>query len=104
MGYTKRNCDCCKKEYMADDRNLKRGWGLTCSKSCAAEKREKAKPNYNAKRVERNNERRVTWNNGRDVAPSICFSSGKISGYTSEGYRVMDGVAYNEWDEPVYNV
>lgn len=36
-----RNCDFCKKEYQADNRNLKRGWGLCCSKSCAAKKREK---------------------------------------------------------------
>lgn len=36
----KRKCDHCKKEYEADMRNLKRGWGLCCSKSCAAKKRE----------------------------------------------------------------
>lgn len=42
--YTKRNCDWCKKEYLADNRNLKRGWGLCCSKSCAANKRESKKP------------------------------------------------------------
>lgn len=39
----KRNCDNCNKEYEADKRNLRRGWGLTCSKSCAASKREKTK-------------------------------------------------------------
>lgn len=38
----KRNCDHCNKEYVADPRNIKHGWGLTCSKSCAASKREKA--------------------------------------------------------------
>ena len=43
----KRKCDNCGKEYEADERNIKRGWGLTCSKSCAASKREKSKPNYN---------------------------------------------------------
>ena len=42
MGYTKRKCDNCGEEYMADNRNLKRGWGLCCSKRCAAKKREKA--------------------------------------------------------------
>ena len=31
---------------MADNRNLKRGWGLCCSKKCAAKKREKSRPNY----------------------------------------------------------
>ena len=58
MGYTKRNCDCCGKEYMADNRNLKRGWGLTCSKSCAAKKREMSKPSYNPERVALNNLKR----------------------------------------------
>ena len=55
----KRNCDNCKKEYEADERNLKRGWGLTCSKSCAASKREKSKKGYNHERVRRNNALRV---------------------------------------------
>lgn len=59
---TRRNCDNCGKEYLADNRNLKRGWGLTCSKSCAASKREMSKPNYNAERVKRNNIRRENWN------------------------------------------
>jgi hypothetical protein len=36
LGYTLRQCNNCKKEYLADNRNLKRGWGLCCSKSCAA--------------------------------------------------------------------
>jgi len=31
-----RKCDFCGKIYKADNRNLKRGWGLTCSKSCDA--------------------------------------------------------------------
>lgn len=38
--YTKRKCDVCCKGYLADNRNLKRGWGLCCSKSCSAKKRE----------------------------------------------------------------
>jgi len=38
---TKRNCDWCSIGYLADNRNLKRGWGLCCSKSCASKKREK---------------------------------------------------------------
>ena len=62
MSYTKRNCDNCGKEYLADNRNLKRGWGLTCSKSCAAKKREMSKPGYNPQRVEENNKRRANWN------------------------------------------
>lgn len=68
MGYTRRNCDNCGKQYMADNRNLKRGWGLTCSKSCAAQKREKSKPSYNPDRVARNNIRRANWvSNGKDI-------------------------------------
>lgn len=43
MSTTQRNCDYCQKKYFADNRNLKRGWGLCCSKSCASKKREKEK-------------------------------------------------------------
>ena len=88
----KRNCDVCKKEYNADERNLKRGWGLCCSKSCAAQKRERSKPNYDPERVERNNIRRESWCAGRKTR------------ITSEGYVVRDGVAYDEFDEPVYSL
>ena len=28
----------------------------------------------------------------------------KFQGYTSEGYRIIDGVAYDEFDDPVYGV
>lgn len=101
MGYVKRNCNNCQKEYMADERNLKRGWGLNCSKSCAASKREKSKPTYNAERVARNNVKRILWNSS---APSVVGGSGVVSGRTSEGYRIMDGVAYDEFDDPIYNV
>lgn len=62
MSYTLRNCDNCGVEYKADNRNLKRGWGLCCSKSCAAEKREKSKPGYDPERVAKNNVRRIFWN------------------------------------------
>lgn len=58
----RRNCDNCGKEYEADIRNVNRGWGLCCSKSCAAHKREKSKPGYNPKRVIVNNARRALWN------------------------------------------
>jgi len=57
-----RNCDNCGKEYIPDPRNLKRGWGLCCSKSCAAKKREKSKPSYDPRRVAYNNIRRENWN------------------------------------------
>lgn len=47
MAMIKRNCDNCGKEYNADTRNLRRGWGRCCCKSCAAKLREKNKPGYN---------------------------------------------------------
>jgi hypothetical protein len=119
MSYTTRKCDCCGKEYKADTRNLNRGWGLCCSKSCAAKKREMAKPGYDPETVRKNNIRRANWNNPDfildniknrinlkrwgELAPNVG-GSGLISGMTSEGYRIMDGVAYDEFDEPVYDV
>lgn len=62
MGYIDRKCDVCGKDYKADSRNLKRGWGLCCSKSCAAKKRERSRPGYNPRRVIENNIRRALWN------------------------------------------
>lgn len=56
-----RKCDNCEKEYRADTRNTNRGWGLCCSKSCAASKREKVKPGYDPERVKANNIRRENW-------------------------------------------
>lgn len=93
MAKIKRKCDVCPKEYMADTRNLKRGWGKCCSKSCAAKKRERNKLNYNPERVKRNNERRENWvENGRDEwARSMGYSD----------YDDYCGVAEMEmgWDE-----
>ena len=119
----KRNCNNCKKEYEADVRNVNRGWGLCCSKSCAAKKREESKPGYNIDTVLRNNRiregkmtdkdftalpisRQIYLNRKRfgKSAPNIVNGSGRISAITSEGYRVMDGVAYDEWDSPIYNI
>lgn len=60
----KRNCDICLKPYTADPRNIKRGWGLCCGKSCAAKKREMAKPGYDVCRVLENNIRRANWVDG----------------------------------------
>lgn len=94
MATKKRKCDVCQKEYITDTRNLARGWGLCCSKSCAASKREKGRKNYSPIRVAKNNLRRVTWNPEARV--------GKRKQYTSEGYEVKDGVAYDEWGHPVY--
>lgn len=36
----------CGKEYQAREADLKRGWGKSCSKSCASKKREKKTGNY----------------------------------------------------------
>lgn len=94
MGYTKRNCDNCNKEYMADNRNLKRGWGLCCSKSCAAKKREKSRPDYDPETVKYNNLKRA----------GLLPREGSFRKYTSEGYRIINGTAYDEFDNPVYDV
>lgn len=59
MGYILRNCNNCGKAYKADERNLKRGWGLCCSKSCAASLREKSRPDYDPERVRYNNLKRA---------------------------------------------
>ena len=83
----KRNCDFCQKEYEADQRNINRGWGLCCSKSCAASKRERSNPRYNPARVAINNIRRQNWTKE-----------------TCEGYRIVDSIAYDEFGEPVYNL
>jgi hypothetical protein len=61
MAYTKRNCDNCSTEYKADNRNLKRGWGLCCSKKCAAEMRERSKPGYSLDKVIKNNAQRKNF-------------------------------------------
>lgn len=33
---TTKSCQNCGKEFTPDNRNVNRGWGLCCSKSCAA--------------------------------------------------------------------
>lgn len=38
-----KNCHYCKCEFTPDKRNLNRGWGLCCSKSCAASLKTKLK-------------------------------------------------------------
>jgi len=60
--YIIRECSNCGKKYRADKRNIKRGWGLCCSKSCAEKLREKNKPGYDKNRVKINNIRREYWN------------------------------------------
>ena len=68
MAKVKRNCDNCGVGYTADTRNLKRGWGKCCSKSCAASLREEKKPNYDPVRVEVNKIRRKNWvRNGLNI-------------------------------------
>lgn len=100
-----RNCDYCGKAYDADARNIKRGWGLTCSKSCAAHKREQSKSGYNASRVERNNRRRAMWN----IKSSDVNGYGTFKGrYSSEGYKLYeDGdtdTAVDECGNTMYSI
>lgn len=99
MATIKRKCDVCNKEYEADTRNINRGWGLCCSKSCAAKKRERSKSSYNPERVKGNNYKRANWWND-DNAEDY---RGHFRGYTSEGYRVYGRTAYDEFDEPMYD-
>lgn len=105
-----RNCDNCGHQYKADERNIKRGWGLCCSKSCAAKKREKSKPGYNSERVKFNNTRRITWNDNildkryGDKAFIDKIDDGIFRGRTTEGYRIYGNTAYDEWGEPIYSI
>jgi len=94
----KRNCDNCGKEYNADERNLKRGWGLCCSKSCAASKREKSRPDYNPKTVAANNIKRSSG--GIDENLYGVYRGRR----TSEGYKIYGTTAIDEFDDPVYEV
>ena len=103
----KRNCNNCGKEYEADIRNINRGWGLCCSKSCAASKREKSKPGYNLIKVINNNARRVSWNTNPIFQDENEFGIFK-GRRTSEDYKVYerengDFTAVDEFDEPVYD-
>ena len=52
-----------KKHIPAKTADINRGWGLTCSKSCAAKKREKNRENYDVLKVKTNNMKRELWNN-----------------------------------------
>lgn len=100
----KRNCDNCKKEYEADERNIKRGWGLCCSKSCAASKREKSRPDYNPETVAANNHKRI--HGGIDENHYGVFRGKR----TSEGYKIYydegtkTGTAIDEFDNPIYTI
>ena len=97
----KRNCDNCAIEYIADMRNVKRGWGLCCSKSCAASKREKSKPGYNPERVKRNNARRLLCNEDGIDSNGYGTYRGRR---TSEGYKIYGTTAMDEYGDPVYDV
>ena len=79
MAIIKRKCDNCGKEYNADTRNLRRGWGRCCCKSCAAQLREKKKPGYNPKRVAINNVRRQCWTDCPETELTRLVMTGRIS-------------------------
>ena len=97
----KRNCDYCGNEYEADMRNVKRGWGLCCSKRCAAFKREMSNPSYNPEQVARNNVRRELWNERGNDENLYGVYKGRR---TSEGYKIYGDTAVDEWGEAVYTV
>jgi hypothetical protein len=101
MSKVERKCDNCQKLYTAKVSDLNRGWGKCCSKSCAAELREKSKPDYNPERVAINNIRRENWNN--PVTDENLY--GKYTGKrTSEGYKIYGNTAIDEFGDPVYTV
>ncbi len=85
----KRRCNNCGREYDADERNLKRGWGLCCNKSCAAKLREKRKPSYNPITVMNNNFKRE------------CYSMMK----EEEGYPLSyDGADDDQWGDCEFGI
>jgi len=55
----KRSCDICDKQYQAKQADLKRGWGLCCSKRCAAVKRERSTGNLGIYSTLTENKRRL---------------------------------------------
>lgn len=74
----KKNCKYCNKIFLTNQRALNRGWGLCCTKKCAAKLREMSKPGYNTKIVALNNLRRENWNNyeeDEDPADDMYWSS-----------------------------
>ncbi|MDX1365898.1 MAG: hypothetical protein R3243_16960 [Arenibacter latericius] len=96
MSKVKRKCDNCGKEYFADTRNLKRGWGLCCSKSCAAKKREMSKPGYNPETVRYNNLKR---------AGLLPRELPHAPGNTSGNGRYYSDICYEPegWDDHKYS-
>jgi hypothetical protein len=106
-GKVTRNCDHCGTPYEADSRNLKRGWGKSCSKSCAASLREKSRPGYDPARVEANNIRRILWNDNPSFKDENEY--GVYRGRrTSEGYKMYERendefTAIDEFGDPIYN-
>lgn len=94
-----RKCDNCGKVYQPDSRNLKRGWGKCCNKSCAAKLRERTKPGYNPETVAQNNERRKNWH----IKDSNMYGD-YIGRHTSEGYRIYGNTAIDKYGEPVYTI
>lgn len=100
-----RKCDNCGNTYIADIRNVNRGWGLTCSKSCAASKREKSKKGYNPERVKRNNIRREIWNMKFMDENEYGVFKGRRS---SEGYKLYENgdedTAVDELGIAVYTI
>jgi ribosomal protein S27AE len=50
----------------------------------------------------RNNTTRISPASAAFMARTM--GSERVQGITTEGYRIIDGVAYDEFDEPVYDV
>ncbi len=59
----------------------------------------------------RNNKTRISpasaaWMENRDdeLRPMNTLATGKFQGYTTEGYIIFNGIAFDEFDEEVYRV
>lgn len=74
---TEITCKCgCGRKKLVRTADVKRGWGKFFSKSCKARTQER-RTHQHAKYLNRR---------------------------TSEGYKVINGTAFNEFDEPMYEV
>ncbi len=80
---------------------------------CKNNNKTKCKDNYwnNVDPTKRNNRTRISpasanflASQSNELRPMDTRAIGKFQGYTSEGYRVFNGIAFDEFDDAVYNI
>lgn len=82
-----RKCKCCKKVFSARAADVKRGWGLYCSKRCKAVVQERKNGQHRA------------YLQGRGVSN---LHPERLKDYDKEGYYLDDSDPHNvEWRESV---